>query len=127
MVTDHTMFMYLSQKPSKWCRVVLTTGLLPALRICRLLASVVAAKFKQQPLSLLQLHDTTQKEATGVCVCVFSHYSPHEKVVFPFHQRLLTSPPVVTIAILTVMADSHMHRPAAIDSLHMSQRLMVLL
>ena len=121
MVIDHTMLMQHRQNPSKLCTVVLTTGQLPVLRICQLLASAVAAKFKQLTVSLLQLHDRHKRKQP---LCVFSHYSPHENVVFPFLQRFLTSPPVISIAILNVMADSHKQTsdPASIDSLRMSHR-----
>jgi hypothetical protein len=63
-----------------------------------------SSKFTQGPVSLLKLHDRHKRKQP---VCVFSHNSPHEKVVFPFHQRLLASPPVISKAILTAMADWH--------------------
>lgn len=126
MVIDHTMFTYHRQNPSKWWTVVLTAGLLPVLRICRLLATVVAAKFKQRAVSLLQLHDRHKRKQPGcVCVCVF--FPP----LFPLWEGRLSIP-----SAFPHFAPSHPHsdpkrhgglaqadiRSASIDSLRISHR-----
>jgi hypothetical protein len=96
-----------SSESFKVITVVLSTGLLKVLRVCRLLASAVAAKFKQRTVSLLQLHDR-HKRKQPVCVCVcFPTIPLTRRSCFHSFSVFLTSPPVNSIAILNVMADSH--------------------